>query len=275
MSMSRDAAPCLRGTVSVHSPDLARRVLRWLVAIAAAGAVDGARAHTGAGPAGWQFDPWVWAGLALLLLLLRPRRAACFAAALLALLLALVWPLERLADESFAAHMAQHMLLIGIAAPLLVLSRPVARILKGGARLAGPLARLARPRNAFLLHAAAIWLGHAPRVIEWSLQHRWAHALDHLALVATAGFFWWAMLARGRDGYGESALWTLATLVHTGVLGALIALAPRVLYPPYGLEDQQLAGLLMWIPGGLCYLVAGLAFAGGWLAGRHRPSPYS
>jgi cytochrome c oxidase assembly factor CtaG len=246
------------------------RAMPWLGVLAS----SGARAHGGDISAGWGFDPWVWGGLALLLLL-RPRRAAYFCGALAALFLALVWPLETLADESFAAHMAQHMLLIGVAAPLLALSRPALRLRAGRRALAALVLRLARPRNAFLLHGAAIWLGHAPRVIEWSLELRWAHALDHFALVATAGLFWWAMLARGREGYGESALWTLATMVHTGLLGALITFAPRVLYSSHGLEDQQLAGLVMWIPGGLCYLAAGLALAAAWLAGRSRTPAHS
>ena len=59
-------------------------------------------------------------------------------------------------------------------------------------------------------------------------------------------------------------------MLHTGALGALLAFAPRVLYQDTTLEDQQLAGLVMWVPGGLCYLAAGLAFAHSWLAGRER-----
>jgi cytochrome c oxidase assembly factor CtaG len=226
-------------------------------------------AHSG-GDAAWRFDPWIAASLAPLLLL-RPRRAWLFGGALAALFLALVWPLERLADASLAAHMAQHMLLIGVAAPLLAASRPVVALLKGRGTLARPLLALARPRTAFFLHGAAIWLGHAPRVIAWSLEHRWVHALEHLALVLTAALFWWALLARGREGAGESALWTLGTMLHTGALGALLTFSPRVIYQATALGDQQLAGLVMWIPGGLCYLAAGLAFAAVWLAGRERP----
>jgi putative membrane protein len=224
-------------------------------------------AHAHAGPS---LDPWVLASLAPLLLL-RPRAAWPFAGALLALFLALIWPLEPLADASFAAHMAQHMLLIGVAAPLLAASRPVLPFLKGRRGLVRPVLALGRPASAFLLHAAAIWLGHAPAALEWSLDSRGMHALQHFAFVATAALFWWSLLARGRAGAGEAALWTLATLLHTGLLGALLTFAPRVLYPSYGLEDQQLAGLVMWIPGGLCYLAAGLAFAAAWLAGRGRP----
>lgn len=224
-------------------------------------------AHAHAGPA---LDPWVIASL-LPLLLLRPRARWPFAGALLALFLALFWPLEPLASSSFAAHMAQHLLLIGVAAPLLAASRPVLRALKGRRALARPALALAQPPAAFFLHGAAIWLGHAPAVLEWSLDARWMHALQHFALVATAALFWWSLLARGRPGAGASALWVLATLIHTGLLGALLAFAPRSLYPSYGFEDQQLAGLVMWIPGALCYLGAGLAFASAWLAERGRP----
>jgi putative membrane protein len=220
----------------------------------------------------WSSVPLVadfWVVLSLLpLALLRPRARWPFAGALLALFLALFWPLASLAHESFAAHMAQHMLLIGVAAPLIAASRPVIPALKGRGRLARPVLALTRPVSAFLLHAAAIWLGHAPAALEWSLDSHAMHAAQHLAFVATAALFWWSLLARGRAGAGEGALWTLATLLHTGLLGALITFAPRVLYPSYGHEDQQLAGLVMWIPGGLCYLAAGLGFAAAWLAQR-------
>jgi cytochrome c oxidase assembly factor CtaG len=224
-----------------------------------------AYAHTGP-----SFDPWIAASL-LPLLLLRPRAAWAFGGALLALFVALFWPLEPLAQASFGAHMAQHMLLIGVAAPLLAASRPVVPFLKGRRALVRPVLLLARPKSAFFLHAAAIWLAHAPAMLEWSLHVRWMHALQHLGLVATAALFWWSLLARGRAGAGPSALWTLATLLHTGALGALLTFSPRPLYASYGLEDQQFAGLLMWAPGGLCYLAAGLAFAAAWLTQRGRP----
>lgn len=221
----------------------------------------------------WSFDPWIWSGLALLALA-PPRSRWPYAAALLALFVALVWPLDVLADHSLAAHMAQHMLLVAVAAPLLVLSRPTpwpaARALPArGRRALGTtlrgLARLARPRPAFALHAAAIWLAHAPRVIDWALTYRWVHVLAHAVLLGTALVFWWALLRGRAAAAGEATLLSLATLIHTGLLGALLALAPRPLYAGFTLEDQQLAGLVMWIPGGLCYLVAGLALAAAWM----------
>jgi cytochrome c oxidase assembly factor CtaG len=220
----------------------------------------------------WSFDPWIWGSLALLAFL-HPRSGWPFASALLALFVALIWPLDVLSDGSLAAHMAQHMLLIAVAAPMLVLSRPTLPLVAGlparGRKAAGTalrwLARVVRPRPAFALHAAAIWLGHAPRVIEWAVAYKWVHVLEHAVLLGTAAAFWWALLRGRAAGAGEASLLTLATLIHTGLLGALLAFAPRTVYPGYTLEDQQLAGLIMWVPGGLCYLVAGLALAAAWM----------
>ena len=205
--------------------------------------------------------------------MLRPRRPRYFAPAFAAVFLALVWPLDVLSKTSFAAHMAQHMLLIAVAAPLLALSLPSLPALKNlgtrARRWAGAACRgwsaLARPRAAFALHALAIWTGHAPLVIAWAAAYREAHILVHAALLGTAFLFWSALRAGGRARGGAAALWTLATLLHTGLLGALLTFAPRVLYPGYTLDDQQLAGLIMWIPGGFAYLLAGLAFAAAWL----------
>jgi putative membrane protein len=241
----------------------------------------------GASGTWWSFDPWVWVPLALLVwfyargaLLLgarapSPGERAFFVLAVAALFLALVWPLEVLARLSFAAHMAQHMLLIAVAAPLLVLSRPSSPLLAAmphrARRALGSTFRFFRPALrpgvAFALHGSAIWLGHAPRVIHWALEHHAVHFLEHAALLGTALVFWRSLTRGGAAGYGMATLFALATMLHTGALGALITFAPRVFYLGYTLEDQQLAGLIMWVPGGALYLGAGLAFAGAWL--RH------
>lgn len=239
----------------------------------------------GASGTWWSFDPWVWVPLLLLIWLYacgallpgarRPSRAhvSFFGLAAAALFFALVWPLDVLAARSFAAHMAQHMLLIAIAAPLFVLSRPSAVLLAAmpsrARRVLGACFRLfrhaLRPEIAFTLHAGAIWLGHAPRVIEWTLESRTAHFAEHAALLGTALLFWRALTRGGPAGYGRATLWTLATMLHTGALGALLTFATRVFYRGFSLEDQQLAGLIMWVPGGALYLAAGLAFAAAWL----------
>jgi putative membrane protein len=161
----------------------------------------------------------------------------------IALALALFGPVHDAAHGSLAAHMVQHMLLIGVAAPLLAVSLPRLRF---------------RPWLAFAAHGAVFWLAHAPAVIHWMSASGAAHMLVHAALLGTALAFWCAIARRSA---GEASLWVLATMIHTGVLGAFLTFAPRVLYAGHSLEDQQLAGLLMWVPGGFLYLAAGLGLA--------------
>lgn len=221
-------------------------------------------AHGAQASSEWSSSLWSWCSFGVLLLL-RPRRRALFAAALCALFAALVWPLEALAGRSFAAHMLQHMLLIAVAAPLLVASRPAMPVLKGAKTAGAVLRSLSRPPVAFLLHGVAIWAGHAPAVLEAAERHPPVHILEHALLLGTAALLWWSLRHRGRAASGAASLWTLGTMIHTSVLGALLTFAPRLLYPAYTLEDQQLAGLVMWVPGGLLYLAAALSFAAAWL----------
>jgi putative membrane protein len=159
----------------------------------------------------------------------------------IALAVALFGPLHEAADRSLAAHMVQHMLLIGVAAPLLALSLPALRF---------------PPAAAFVLHGTVVWLAHAPALIAWMAADKAVHMLAHAALFGSACLFWSCLLRRR-----AAALWVLATMIHTGILGALLTFAPRELYASYSLADQQLAGLVMWVPGGLLYIAAGLVFA--------------
>ncbi|MGH6913302.1 MAG: cytochrome c oxidase assembly protein, partial [Geminicoccales bacterium] len=137
---------------------------------------------------------------------------------------------------------------------------------------------------ATAIHGAAIWLWHAPALYEAALEDDLVHYLEHLTMFGTAVLFWWAVLgARWRQplGYGAGVAALFLTMLHTGLLGILITLAPTPLYQSYAavpwttldpLEDQQLAGIVMLLPGGLIYLGAGLALLAAWLdaAGRRR-----
>jgi uncharacterized protein (TIGR03382 family) len=214
---------------------------------------------------------WSWASWGLLFLL-RPRRKKPFGMALIALFVALVWPLETLAERSFAAHMIQHMVIIAVAAPLLVASRPSIPLLKG-AKSAGRLLKcLSVPYLAFVLHGIAVWAGHMPAVLEAAIAYPLVHFLEHAVLFGTAVLLWWSLRHQGRVASGAACLWTLGTMIHTSMLGALLTFAPRLLYPTYTLEDQQLAGLIMWVPGGFLYVAAALSFAAAWLGKRERQS---
>jgi putative membrane protein len=211
---------------------------------------------------------------------------AAFGVGWLALAVALASPLHALGGALFSAHMAQHELLIVVAAPLLMLGRPLValawalprathRAAARASRLAHRLRVLVDPWVATAVHGAALWLWHAPPLYGLALRSEAAHAAQHVSFLGTALLFWWAVLdpaRRRRATLGTRLLLLFLTALHSGALGALITFADRPLIAayltttaPWGLtplEDQQLAGLIMWIPGGIAYLVAVLAMLG-------------
>jgi putative membrane protein len=171
-----------------------------------------------------------------------------FGFAISVLLVALLTPLHHLAEERLWAHMVQHELLMVIAAPLLVAARPLVAL-----RVALPK-WLSDPLVAWIAHAAAIWLWHVPGIFEAAAYHEALHFAQHASFLVTALMFWWTVFAR--PGAGVASLFT--TMLHTGALGALMALSNRSWYAGYALEDQQLAGLVMWVPAGAAYPLAAL-----------------
>jgi cytochrome c oxidase assembly factor CtaG len=185
---------------------------------------------------------------------------------------ALFGPLDTLAERSSAWHMGQHMLLIVVVAPLAVLGRPLPqwRALLGTSAdaLWRRLHRFSRyPMQAALLHAAALWFWHAPGPYIAAVQHPAWHVLEHASFLFSGWLFWWSVLRPSRAGVLPAALAMLFTVMHTGLLGALLSFATVPLYHSgsAALADQQLAGLVMWIPGGLIYLLAAAWAAWRWL----------
>ena len=221
-------------------------------------------------------------------------QVAAFAAGWLALVFALATPLDEIGARLFAAHMVQHELLMIVAAPLLVLGRPLAawtwalapraRHAVGRAArwrwLAWLWTRITDPVAAWGLHALALWAWHVPQLFDAALHHEWVHILQHASFLGTALLFWWTVLGgdprSGRSGFALASVFT--TMMHTGALGALLTFASAPWYQAYALsgsvhgltpvEDQQLGGLVMWIPGGTAYLVAGLFLVARLLARR-------
>jgi cytochrome c oxidase assembly factor CtaG len=213
--------------------------------------------------------------------------AAAFAAGWMALVTALVSPLHHIAEQLFTVHMIEHEIVMAVAAPLLVLSRPAAGFLWALPKdLRHAIARAARsavarsawtwltkPIHATIIQAVAIWAWHLPTLFDAAVVNIPLHRFQHACFLVTGILFWWAMLRRSNRGAACGHLFL--TMMHTGILGALIALAPHVLYPVQtaqaplwgltSLEDQQLAGLLMWIPAGVIYAGAALAFAALWI----------
>jgi cytochrome c oxidase assembly factor CtaG len=222
----------------------------------------------------------------------RTREACLFAAGLAVLGGATLSPLHEAGARSFTLHMAEHELLMLVAAPLLALSRPLATMLWAfppGPRSAlaalgrgGPVARTFRtvtdPWFATLAQAVALWTWHVPALFERALARPAWHYAQHVSFLATALAFWWAITGAhaGRRGYAVGAFCLFVTSLVGGALGALMALSTSPWYAPYarlglapfGLtpaEDQQLAGLLMWIPGGLVHAGAALWMLAIWL----------
>jgi putative membrane protein len=136
---------------------------------------------------------------------------------------------------------------------------------------------MSAPLTAWALHGLALWAWHLPALYQQTLRSDFVHALQHLSFLLTALLFWWALIygAQGRTAYGASVLYVFATAMHSGLLGVLLTVTTSVWYPIYAsrtaawglttLEDQQLAGLIMWVPAGIIYLAAGLLLFRAWL----------
>jgi cytochrome c oxidase assembly factor CtaG len=219
---------------------------------------------------------------------------ACFASGWIALSVALVSPLHALGAVLFSAHMTQHELIMIVAAPLLVVGRPLVAYVwcaprtwrrpfhawsrRSSVRRSWEL--LTAPAVASAMHAAAIAVWHLPSPYQATLTSDVAHALQHFCFLASALLFWWAMIRPRRATYMQSVIYLFVTTLWTGALGALLAFAPNLWYPEYAattglwgltpLEDQQLGGIIMWIPGGGSYLIAALALCAAWLRDSER-----
>ncbi|HWK65061.1 MAG TPA: cytochrome c oxidase assembly protein [Rhizobiaceae bacterium] len=223
-------------------------------------------------------------------------RIGLFSAGWLSLAIALVSPIHALGERLFTAHMIEHELMMVVSAPLLAASAPLAEMLwalpqswrLGLARVAHarPLsavwAILTLPAIATILHGIAIWLWHVPILFEAALERGPLHYAQHASFLGTGLLFWWAIVPRNAEmrAQGTAVLHLFLTSLHTGLLGVLLFVSPRPLYPSapleaeqWGLsvlEDQQLAGLVMWIPAGLVYGAAALLLAERWIAATSR-----
>jgi putative membrane protein len=252
----------------------------------------------------WTYDPWVMTPLLLsasfysygLIALwrrvgigrgIRRWQAGCYGAGWLVLAAALLSPLHWLGEHLFTAHMIEHELIMAVAAPLLALARPVGAFLwafplslrqwlgrAGHLRwLRSGWSVITSPVPATAWHGAVIWFWHAPVLFDDAVAYVSLHRLQHLSFLLSALAFWWALVRRADKG--AAVLYLFVTMVHTTILGALLVVVPRVFYPGQTalaplwhltpLEDQQLAGLVMWVPAGTVYAGAALVFAALWV----------
>lgn len=266
--------------------------------------------------AAWSWEPGaiaalgvsaVWYGLGVRALWRRAGRGrgvrvgqvACFAAGLATLGIALVSPLDALAETLFSVHMVQHLVLLVVAPPLLVLGEPLlpalwalpARTRHAAGRWwhASPRARrtvhvLTDPLGVWLAHLAVLWFWHLPGPYALALRHDGVHVAEHLCFLGTALLFWWVVLqpiGRRRLAPAGAVVLLTLTMMQSGALGVILTFARTPWYPVHAagvaawhvslIEDQQLAGLIMSVPASLVYVGAALALAARWF--RDAPAP--
>ena len=210
----------------------------------------------------WNLDPVLIASLVVLAMLVGRERSGRLAVAVL--FVAFVSPLCALSSALFSARVVHHVLLIAVAAPLLAQAVP--------ARRPGPVAL------PLAVATAVLWIWHLPAAYGLALSHVGAYWLMQLTLLGSAVWFWRAIFAPGRPAV-DALLFIVAGFTQMGMLGALLTFAPSALYAAHAvaplewgltpLADQQLGGLLMWVPAGVPYAVASILVARrGWASLR-------
>jgi cytochrome c oxidase assembly factor CtaG len=217
----------------------------------------------------------------------RPRlwREACFYAGVAATLVVLEPPFDTWADHWLAVHMTQHVVLMTMVPPLVVLGRPwprmwlpfplsarraVGRVLAGssGFRAVGRVLR--RPPVALAVQSAALGLWHVPPLYDAAVRNESIHVLEHVCFVAPALVFWGSLLdappVRARIDHLHRAGWFALAMVPGWILAIVLAFAKSPLYGAYhSLADQQLGAGVMWVPGSLAYLTAAFVTFYRWL----------
>jgi cytochrome c oxidase assembly factor CtaG len=243
----------------------------------------------------WAFDPvltFLLLSSALLYVLGAARargwpraRSASFAAGLAVLALALLSGLERYATELLSVHVVQHLLLVLVAPALLLWGAPVRLALRAwpaarrtiAATLRSvPMRALTRPAAGFALFACVVLVGAHPTVFQFALRDPFAHVLEHAAYFYAGLLFLAPLVAADPLAHRPQALerfsWVMAGMVAMSVPGALLSFGQGIAYPFYrapaaaghrsALEDQHVAGALMWVGGGVAMFALALAIAG-------------
>jgi len=232
------------------------------------------------------------------------RRSAYFYTALVVIVVALNSPLDKLSEQLFWAHMIQHVLLIAVAPPLLVLARPWSRLWRGltldsrrtlaraftaratGIRVRGAASALAQPLPSFIAFSVVLLAWHVPSLFDATLRSAPLHALEHMLFFSTALLLWKHAIhsppLRAPLSEPWRAAYVVGAMIVTWALAVVLALEPRALYAPYvheasrpggisALADQQLAAGVMWVPGSISFLIVLFAQVHRWLA----PTPTS
>jgi len=215
-------------------------------------------------------------------------QVAAFVAGILAIFVALVSPIEALSHSLFSAHMLQHMLLIAVAAPLLVTSgvetaflaalphrwqHELGRRWAKAKRITILWDYLSHPAVTWIIGVSVIWIWHVPALYQMALQNDFIHATEHLMFLLASMLFWWTLLKPSQQKYityGAHVIYLFLATLQGTALGALLLFSGVPWYKAYSataaswnltpLQDQQLAGIIMWLPGGLLYMAGALLF---------------
>ena len=227
------------------------------------------------------------------------KRSIAFYMGMVVIALVVMSPLHALAETLLSAHMVQHVVLIVVAAPLLVYARPGLPVMLGlpiplqRPLRADPVLRLSRViRRAvdnapavWVLGAAGLWVWHLPAPYDWALRNEVGHRLEHFSFVATALLYWAVVVPRRArvTRHASAIALTFATGLQSAALGAILAFATQPLYPMHAdravewglspLTDQQLAGVIMWVPMGGLYIAIIAALFLGWMREMDRRLP--
>jgi cytochrome c oxidase assembly factor CtaG len=214
-------------------------------------------------------------------------RLASYLGGLTLLGVALMSAIDVLGGQLFFMHMIQHLLMVMIVPPLLLLANPFPFVIWGlpegkrvGQWLFSPdsgfrsaLRQATQPAVVWFAFVAVLWGWHDPGLYSAAQGSGWVHDLEHLTFFGTAMLLWWHVVRAGPRLHGRfTPLGRIGYLVGAGVAnmipGVVIALADVPLYPYYvgvprvwGLnvmQDQVLSGIIMWIPGTMMYLLAAL-----------------
>lgn len=202
----------------------------------------------------WNTDPFMLAALVVLAVLLRHDAAGRWAVAVL--VLAFVSPLCALSSALFSARVVHHLLLIAVAAPLLAWARPANSSAGLGA--------------SFAVATIVLWLWHYPGAYDLALSHVGWYWLSQVTLLGSAVWFWRNLFA-GREATVTQFVFVIASFAQMGMLGAIVTFAGSGLYVAHAiaplawgmtpLQDQQLGGLIMWVPAGIPYAIAAVLLA--------------
>ena len=197
-------------------------------------------------------------------------------------MVALISPLHAVGEQFFSVHMVQHLLLSLVAPPLLLLSSSmpvllwalpssdratVGRLIGQPGPIRSALKWVTHPMVAWCLFVGAQWVWHQPVAYSWALENRWAHYLEHISFFLTAIVFWWPVIGApplpSPLSYPTRLGYAFLAWLPNSLLGAGISLSRGPLYSYYvdaaantgvdPLLDQQLAGLIMWVPGDVLF----------------------